>query len=183
MTTASGPSEPSPATGGAYPDKPRVAVGAVVFRDNAVLLVKRGKPPGEGRWAIPGGSVRLGERLTAAAERELLEETGVTVKAGKPVLTFETIRKDAAGRVAYHYIIIDLEARLPLHHHRPGSRLCGGGTQGGGRRRRRPLGDERGISEARCGTRNAAVPARALWLRVRTLTKAPSPIDMTWRCR
>jgi ADP-ribose pyrophosphatase len=87
-----------------------VAVGAVVFRDDAVLLVKRGKPPGKDRWAIPGGSVRLGERLQAAAERELLEETGVTVKAGQPTLTFETIQRDAAGRVAYHYIIIDLEA-------------------------------------------------------------------------
>ena len=88
-----------------------MAVGAVVFHDDAVLLVKRGKPPGKDRWAIPGGSVRLGERLQAAAERELLEETGVTVKAGQPTLTFETIQRDAAGRVAYHYIIIDLEAK------------------------------------------------------------------------
>jgi ADP-ribose pyrophosphatase len=87
-----------------------VAVGAVVFRDDAVLLVKRGKPPGEGLWAIPGGSVRLGESLKTAVERELLEETGVSVKAGRPVLTFETIQKDAAGRVAYHYVIIDVEA-------------------------------------------------------------------------
>jgi 8-oxo-dGTP diphosphatase len=110
MTTVSGRFEPLSPDSGAYPDKPRVAVGAVVIRDEAVLLVRRGKPPGEGRWAIPGGSVRLGESLQAAAERELLEETGVTVKAGQPVLTFETIRKDAAGRVAYHYIIIDLEA-------------------------------------------------------------------------
>jgi 8-oxo-dGTP diphosphatase len=110
MTTASGPSEATHPRSGAYPDQPRVAVGAVVFRDDAVLLVKRGKPPGEGHWAIPGGSVRLGESLKAAVERELLEETGVRVQAGQPVLTFETIHKDADGRVVYHYIIIDLEA-------------------------------------------------------------------------
>ncbi|BBO80633.1 hypothetical protein DSCO28_11990 [Desulfosarcina ovata subsp. sediminis] len=59
-------------TTGKYPDGPRPAVGAVVFKDNAVLLVKRGKAPAHGMWAIPGGSVQLGETLGQAAEREIL---------------------------------------------------------------------------------------------------------------
>ena len=53
-----------------YPDLPRVAVGAVVIHDCRILLVKRGKQPAQGEWAIPGGSVELGETLEAAAERE-----------------------------------------------------------------------------------------------------------------
>ena len=110
MTTASGLSDPNGPSRGAYPIQPVVAVGAVVFHDDAVLLVKRGKPPSHGQWAIPGGSVHLGEDLRAAAEREILEETGVTVRAGRPVLTFESIQRDADGRVAYHYVIVDLEA-------------------------------------------------------------------------
>jgi 8-oxo-dGTP pyrophosphatase MutT (NUDIX family) len=65
-----------------YPDAPRVAVGAVVIYEKKVLLVLRGKPPAEGLWAIPGGSVDLGETLQMAAEREVLEETGLHVKAG-----------------------------------------------------------------------------------------------------
>jgi 8-oxo-dGTP diphosphatase len=60
-----------------YPDAPRPAVGAVVFKGDAVLLVQRANPPSRGMWAIPGGRVRLGETLQAAAEREILEETGV----------------------------------------------------------------------------------------------------------
>lgn len=95
---------------GQYPDAPKVAVGAVVFHNHNVLLVRRGKPPGRGLWAIPGGSVRLGETLAQAAERETLEETGVVVTAGKPVLTFDLVERDAGGRVRFHYVIVDLWA-------------------------------------------------------------------------
>jgi 8-oxo-dGTP diphosphatase len=97
-------------TSSQYPDMPRVAVGAVVIRDGRVLLVRRGKAPASGLWAIPGGSVRLGETLKQAAEREILEETGLTIRAADPLLTFESIHRDAAGRVRFHYVIVDLAA-------------------------------------------------------------------------
>ena len=42
-----------------YPDIPRIAVGAFVFKDNRILLVRRGLPPAKGLWAIPGGKVKL----------------------------------------------------------------------------------------------------------------------------
>jgi ADP-ribose pyrophosphatase len=93
-----------------YPDRPRVAVGAVVFKQDAVLLVRRGQPPAEGCWAIPGGSVQIGETLQQAAEREILEETGVVIRAAEPVFTFDVIEKDAQGRVRFHYVIVDLAA-------------------------------------------------------------------------
>jgi ADP-ribose pyrophosphatase len=96
--------------GSVYPDLPRVAVGAVVVHDDRVLLVRRGKAPARGLWAIPGGSVRLGESLRQAAEREILEETGLTIRAGDPMLTFESIHRDDDGRVRFHYVIVDLAA-------------------------------------------------------------------------
>jgi ADP-ribose pyrophosphatase len=97
---------------GKYPHAPRLAVGAVVFKDDAVLLVRRGKPPALGIWAIPGGSVRLGETLQAAAEREILEETGIVIRAGQPVYVFDVIERDEAGGVKFHYVIVDLAAEF-----------------------------------------------------------------------
>jgi len=94
----------------AYPEAPRVAIGAIVFKGDGVLLVRRAQPPSEGVWAIPGGRVEIGETLQQAAEREVLEETGITIRAGKPVFAFDYIERDAAGRVRFHYIIIDLNA-------------------------------------------------------------------------
>jgi len=93
-----------------YPDAPRVAVGALVVYQNKVLLILRGEAPAKGMWAVPGGSVNLGETLQAAAEREVLEETGLQIKAGEVIYSFEKIQHDKAGQVQYHYVILDLEA-------------------------------------------------------------------------
>ncbi|UCH23273.1 MAG: NUDIX hydrolase [Deltaproteobacteria bacterium] len=93
-----------------YPDQPRVAVGAIVFKDDKVLLVRRGKAPSEDVWAIPGGKVRLGESMTRAAEREIKEETGITIRARDPVFTFDHIEYDEMNRIRFHYVIVDFIA-------------------------------------------------------------------------
>ena len=95
---------------GAYPTVPRVAVGAVIFKDDKVLLVLRRKPPAENQWSIPGGCVELGETLQEAAEREILEETGIFVRAREPIFSFDVIERDEGGRIRFHYVILDLAA-------------------------------------------------------------------------
>lgn len=93
-----------------YPDRPWVGIGCIVFRGDAVLLVRRGKPPRMGQWSLPGGAQHLGEGAEAAARRELLEETGVEVGPLALALVVDAITHDDAGRVEYHYTIIDFAA-------------------------------------------------------------------------
>lgn len=87
--------------------RPIVGVGALIFRGESVLLVKRGAEPLKDRWSIPGGKVELGERLRAAVERETLEETGLQVRAGALVEIFERIRRGGADAVDWHYVLMD----------------------------------------------------------------------------
>lgn len=103
-----------------YPQCPLPAVGAIVFKGDRILLVKRGRPPAQGQWAIPGGGIQLGESLQAAAEREIFEETGVTVKAAEPVYTFDAIVRDDSGHIQFHYVIVDLAAEYIKGELRPG---------------------------------------------------------------
>jgi 8-oxo-dGTP diphosphatase len=96
-----------------YPDRPLLGVGALIFRRNRVLLVQRGKEPLKGYWSLPGGLVETGERLEAAIEREVAEETGLQVRALYLAEVFQRIMRDAEGRAEYHYVLADYVCRAP----------------------------------------------------------------------
>lgn len=93
-----------------YPDRPWVSVGVVIWRDGRVLLARRGRPPRQGEWSIPGGAQNVGETVADAAAREALEETGLTVRPAELVSVEDAVTRDAAGAVQYHYVIVELAA-------------------------------------------------------------------------
>lgn len=94
-----------------YALTPRAAVAVTVRRPTSppsYCLIQRGKPPGEGRWSIPGGALELGEETLAGARRELAEETGLRDGVswhGAPFTTSDAIYRDDDGRVRFHYLI------------------------------------------------------------------------------
>jgi 8-oxo-dGTP diphosphatase len=90
-----------------YPDHPLVGVGAVVFRGEEVLLVRRGQEPARDSWSIPGGLVELGESLEKALARELEEETGIQVKILGISAVLNRIYRDDSGGIPYHYVLVD----------------------------------------------------------------------------
>ena len=86
-----------------------LCVGAIVHdAEGRLLLIQRGRPPHQGRWSLPGGRVEPGESLAQAVEREVREETGLTVRAGEPV---GRVKIPGDGVV---YDVVDLACTLLL---------------------------------------------------------------------
>ena len=97
-----------------YPNRPLIGVGVIVLRgagdDSEVLLIKRGKPPRQGSWSLPGGRQRLGETVRETAVREVGEETGCAVSVTALLDVVDSITRDAAGEIEYHYTLVDFLA-------------------------------------------------------------------------
>jgi ADP-ribose pyrophosphatase YjhB (NUDIX family) len=109
-----------------YPDRPIAGVGVVVLKDDTVLMIRRGKPPRDGQWSIPGGKQKLGETWRAAAVREVAEETGVDIEIIGLVDVVDAIVRDGdklepgerpdpnaadlSKPVRYHYTLVDCAA-------------------------------------------------------------------------
>lgn len=94
-----------------YP-RPALAVDCAVLGfdegDLKVLLIQRGLEPFKGKWALPGGFVRMEESLDEAARRELAEETGLKGVFLEQLYTFGEVKRDPRGRtvsVAYFALV------------------------------------------------------------------------------
>ncbi len=94
----------------AYPDRPFAAVSMVIFKDDKVLLIRRGKEPDKGKLSIPGGRIELGETIMEAALRETKEECGIEIELIAPMQVSEFIRKDEEDKTKFHNVIINFVA-------------------------------------------------------------------------
>jgi 8-oxo-dGTP diphosphatase len=86
--------------------RPELCVGAIAVHDGRLLLVRRGRPPGAGRWSVPGGRVERNELLAEAVARELYEETGLVGVCGPLVGWVERFAEDR------HFVILDFEVTV-----------------------------------------------------------------------
>lgn len=89
------------------PPRPTLAVGAVVQNDaGRLLVIRRGRPPAEGRWSLPGGKVERGETLAAAVAREVAEETGLVATVGELIGYLEIVDD------SHHFVVLDFAATV-----------------------------------------------------------------------
>lgn len=85
---------------------PRAAVSAAIFHEDRVLLVKRGRPPANGLWSLPGGHIEPGEPAIEAVRRELREETAICAEILDIAGIKDVVQQNDRGDVLFHRVII-----------------------------------------------------------------------------
>jgi ADP-ribose pyrophosphatase YjhB (NUDIX family) len=94
-----------------YPDRPFLAVSAVIVRDGRVLIVRRARAPAKQVYTLPGGGVEAGETLPEAVRREIKEETGLEIEPVALAGHREFIARDDDKRVSRHFVILSFASR------------------------------------------------------------------------
>ena len=92
----------------AGPETPKLMVDVVIPSGRGIVLIRRASDPFEGRWALPGGFVEVGETVEAAAAREAAEETGLAVELARLVGVYSEPGRDPRG----HNVSVAFLARV-----------------------------------------------------------------------
>ena len=99
---------------------PVVAVGAIVWKEDRFLLIRRGRPPRQGGWSIPGGRQEAGETVHEAVHREIREEAGIDIEILAVAAVVDLIERDGAD-LSHHFTVIDMLAEWRAGEARAGS--------------------------------------------------------------
>src|SRR5690349_20774507 len=94
-----------------YPTRPYLAVSAAIFHAGRVLIVRRGAPPMQGVFTLPGGGAELGETVGEAVVRDVREEAGLAIEPVALGGYRQVIAVDGEGKIEGHFVILTFAAR------------------------------------------------------------------------
>lgn len=81
------------------------ACDAILIEAGRILLIKRGKEPFKGQWALPGGRLEENESAEECLVREMEEETGLRVELARLVGVYADPKRDPRGMISAAYLV------------------------------------------------------------------------------